>query len=161
MEPLSFGERISIAIFAVSSVKVVWDLWISPAVFNRSAKGKTGEQLTRAVGIKRKRDSNAGVLAFGAIVGLTALLIGEGAMTKEVTREEIDQLERRVEKMEDYFKPPDGGFPRLQSLIAELENTVSQLQQTSASQEDLDNLKKIVAEIRGNLAGQAKTLGDW
>lgn len=158
---LSESEWIAVVMFLVSVTKAVWDLWITNCIFGHYANGKSGGELTREVKSKRRRDSIAGIFAFAAIAILTVLIIGKGAMTKELSREEFEGLDKRVKKIEEYFKPPDGGFPALSSLVQQLETRISGLENTSASKEDVDELKRIVAEIQKSIPGQTQTFGEW
>ena len=158
---LSESEWIAVAIFIISVTKAAWDLWITNCIFGHYAKGKAGSELTREVKAKRRRDSIAGIFAFAAIAILTVLIIGEGAMTKELSREEFEGLDNRVKKIEEYFTPPDGGFPALSTLVQKLETRISGLENTSAKKEDVDELKRIVAEIQKTIPGQNQTFGEW
>jgi len=97
------------------------------------------------------------VLTFGSIAILTVFILGDSAMNKELTREEFDTLDTRVKKIEEHFKPPNGGFPELVKLVEQLDVRISGLQNTSATKEDVDDLKRIVAELKLSISNQKQT----
>ncbi|NOZ11252.1 MAG: hypothetical protein GXP09_09475 [Gammaproteobacteria bacterium] len=130
------------------------------------SKDISGSELTNKVEAKRKRDSMSVFLSFAAISILTALIIGGGAVTQELTREEFELLDKRVKVLESYFTPPGGGTPTQFSTLLEsidshhksnLENTRVNKEEIRKLKEDLDGLKRIIAEKENRAKGKPQS----
>ncbi len=140
---LSNSEIFTAIIFIVSVCKTIWDLWLTDWIFNSQSKDVSGPELTNEVGAKKKRDSISASLSFLAISIFTALIIGGGTVTKELTREEFESLDNRVKTLESYFTPPGGGAPtKFSTLMDSIDGRISNLEQTMAANEDLKKLRE-------------------
>jgi len=151
---LSDNEWYTALIFIVSAVKTIWDIWASSAIFAHYSKEKSGNALTKEIKAKHQRDSLSSFISFSAIAIFTGLIVGGGAATKELTREEFELLDKRAKVLESYFTPPGGGTPEnVYALLKNLDGRLSNFENTGLSKEDIiklkkdaDDLKKIIAE---------------
>jgi len=87
-------------------------------------------------------------------------------VTQELTREEFELLDKRVKVLESYFTPPGGGTPTQFSTLLEsidshhksnLENTRVNKEEIRKLKEDLDGLKRIIAEKENRAKGKPQS----
>lgn len=97
---ISTAEWLALAIFIVSLLKSFWDLRISPALYKKRIKNKSGEALTAEVRKKRARDAKATQLAFVFLAILSATVLLIGFYSKDITSDDLAALSRRLEALE-------------------------------------------------------------
>ena len=154
---LSDSEWYIVLIFLVTAVKTTWDIWASSAIFTHCSKEKSGNALTKEVKAKHQRDNLSSFISFAAIAIFTGLIIGNSAVTKELTREEFKLHDKRVKTLESYFTPPDGGTPvNFYTLLNNLDGRLSHFENTSISKEDIKRLKKDSADLKKIIAEKEK-----
>ncbi|MCF6355662.1 MAG: hypothetical protein L3J26_11285 [Candidatus Polarisedimenticolaceae bacterium] len=154
---LSDSEWYTALIFLVAAIKITWDIWASSAIFAHCSKEKSGGALTKEVKAKRQRDNLSGFISFAAIAIFTGLIIGGGIATKELTREEFELHDKRVEMLESYFTPPDGGAPvNFYALLKNLDGRLSHFENIGISKEDIKKLKKDSSDLKKIIAEKEK-----
>ena len=154
---LSDSEWYTALIFLVSAVKIIWDIWVSSAIFAHCSKEKSGSALTEEVKAKRQRDNLSSFISFAAIAIFTGLIIGGSAATKELTREEFELHNKRVKVLESYFTPSGGWTPaNFYELLNNLDGRLSHFESTGFSKEDLIKLKKDSNDLKKIIAEKEK-----
>jgi len=153
----SDSEWYVVLIFLVSAVKTIWDIWASSAIFAHCSKEKSGTALTKEVKAKRQRDNLSSFISFAAIAIFTALIIGDAAATKELTREEFELHNKRVKTLESYFTTPDEVAPvNFYAWLKNIDGRLSHFENTGVSKEKIKQLKKDSADLKKIIAEQEK-----
>ena len=142
---ISQSDGVSIAIFFITLIKSVFDIWVNPKWYRSQ---KTSLSTVEAVEKKRKRDSVAAIITFGLVSILTVQIIGGAVMTQEISRNDFDMLEQRVKVLEDRLDPTGGGPNAIYKEFEKLSNLVDDIAGKYVPKDEFERLADAVAELK-------------